>query len=143
MPSLNFQARFAPLIESGAKRRTIRAWRKDKRDPKKGDPLYLYTGLRTKSAQSLRIADGVNVERVWARRVKNGLGMLVPGYVCKCATPVQITNGGVYAFLANAWASIFHLDTFARLDGFADWHEMRDWFDHAHGPSFDGVMIEW
>ena len=36
MPALNFQARFAPLVESGQKRQTIRAYRKDGRDPKPG-----------------------------------------------------------------------------------------------------------
>src|SRR5262249_12848109 len=51
---LNFRADFAPLVESGAKPHTIRARRTDGRDPLPGDPLHLYTGLRTKSARLLR-----------------------------------------------------------------------------------------
>ena len=34
MPLLGFQKQFAPLVESGEKRQTIRAYRKDGKDPK-------------------------------------------------------------------------------------------------------------
>ena len=48
MPALNFQKRFADLVESGEKCQTIRKCSKDGRDPKVGDTLYLYTGQRPK-----------------------------------------------------------------------------------------------
>jgi len=53
MPTLNFQKRFAPLVESGQKRQTIRARRVDMRDPKPGQTLYLYVGQRTKGCRKL------------------------------------------------------------------------------------------
>ena len=53
MPLLGFQKQFADLVESGEKRQTIRAYRKDGRDPKVGDRLHLYAGLRTKQCRKL------------------------------------------------------------------------------------------
>jgi hypothetical protein len=44
MPALDFQARFAPLVESGEKRQTIRKRRK--RPIGVGQTLYLWTGQR-------------------------------------------------------------------------------------------------
>lgn len=54
MPALNYQKRFAPLVESGKKKHTIRACRKDGRDPRPGEVLYQYTGMRTKGCRKLR-----------------------------------------------------------------------------------------
>ena len=51
MPALNYQAQFAPKVESGEKLQTIRARRK--RPFKRGDRLYHYTGMRTKSCRKL------------------------------------------------------------------------------------------
>jgi len=51
MPALNFQKQFAPKVEARLKRQTIRALRK--RPIKKGDMLYLYTGMRTKACRRL------------------------------------------------------------------------------------------
>jgi len=68
MPLLGFKAQFVPAIENGLdeiagrplshegvrpKRQTIRAVRRDGRDPRAGDTLYLYTGLRQKGARKL------------------------------------------------------------------------------------------
>ena len=48
MPSYNFQSRFAPLVESGEKRNTIRG-----RAAKVGQTAYLFTGQRTRACRSL------------------------------------------------------------------------------------------
>ena len=53
MPLLGFQEQFASLAEFGEKRQTIRACRKDGRDPKVGGTLHLYTGLRTEQCRKL------------------------------------------------------------------------------------------
>ena len=53
MAALNFQKRFAEAVETGEKRQTIRRRRADGHDPKAGDPLYLYTGMRTKACRKL------------------------------------------------------------------------------------------
>ena len=48
MPALNFKKEFADKVASGEKRQTIRALRKDGKNPRPGQKLYLYTGMRTK-----------------------------------------------------------------------------------------------
>jgi protein gp37 len=53
MPALNFKKQFAPLVETFKKRQTIRALRKDNRNPRPGQTLYLYTGMRTKGCKKL------------------------------------------------------------------------------------------
>lgn len=35
------------------------------------------------------------------------------------------------------------MDDFARADGFADFFEMRDWFQAQHGLPFYGIVIYW
>lgn len=50
----NFMAQFAPAVESGGKRQTVRRERKDGRVPKVGDTVKLYQGLRTRNARLLR-----------------------------------------------------------------------------------------
>ena len=113
----NFQARFADAVESGAKQQTIRAPRKDGRHAKVGDPLQLYTGMRTKACRKLRDA------------------------VCHDACTIHIMRDKVWTFKPQELH--LNLDEFARLDGFAHWDEMRSWFEAAHGLPFQGVMIRW
>ena len=36
-----------------------------------------------------------------------------------------------------------NLEDWARMDGFASWPEMRDWFDQTHGLPFTGTLIRW
>lgn len=51
MPALNFKKEFAPKVESGEKRMSIRPI--GKRRYRVGDMLFLYTGLRTKACRKL------------------------------------------------------------------------------------------
>lgn len=52
MPAYNFRKQFAPLVESGQKRQTIRTIGK-RRHARAGEPLQLYTGQRTKACRKL------------------------------------------------------------------------------------------
>lgn len=47
MVAYNFQARFAPLVESGRKTITIRTRGTARRHARPGDRVQLYTGHRT------------------------------------------------------------------------------------------------
>jgi hypothetical protein len=51
MPALNFQTQFAAPILAGSKPFTLRALRKDGRDPQAGQPLYMFTAMRTKKCK--------------------------------------------------------------------------------------------
>ena len=141
MPALNFKTQFAPLVESGAKRRTIRAFRKDGRDPKQGEPLYFYTGLRTKYARPITISSNVDVVLMGV----NASGVM--GYMCQRARHVNIFNDSARFVIhqggRNLFDDVLNLDRFAQLDGFANWGEMRDWFSETHGLPFNGLLTEW
>jgi hypothetical protein len=118
MPVLNFKKRFADDVKSGLKCQTIRALRKDGRNPKSGQTLYLYTGLRTKGCEKLREV------------------------LCKNVTALHIGEHftvvkGVYAFEPS------EIETFARADGFMNGNEFFDFFKKEHGLPFYGLLIEW
>lgn len=58
----NFQKRFAPYVEEGSKRHTIRARRKHEDKP--GATMHLFTGLRQKGARLLGRFPCVRVESI-------------------------------------------------------------------------------
>ena len=131
MVALNFQKQFADDVEERRKRRSIRAPRKDGRDPKAGDTLQLYTGMRTKACRKLG-----------------------PDEKCRRVRPVEIDHMGVtiagrklYAGDAPAYAGGVdpeHYDSdFARADGFDCFQSMREFFETEHGLPFRGNLIEW
>jgi hypothetical protein len=117
MPALNFQARFADLVETGKKRQTVRAQRRDGRAPKAGQMLYLYAGMRTNGCRKLREAR------------------------CKAVRPIRITRSDIQ--VDGEILTLSAGEAFARADGFADTAEMVEWFHHAHGLPFEGWLIQW
>jgi hypothetical protein len=121
MPALSFQAQFAPAVEAGTKRQTIRARRKDGRDPKQGDLLYLYTGMRTKACRKLGEA------------------------VCRSARPICLRVDRSYGIELDGVPLTGHeCEDFARADGFGSYDEMMEWFS-AQGRGFPwrGLVISW
>lgn len=117
MVAYNFQARFADAVAIGTKRQTIRAPRKDGRHAKPGDALQLYTAMRTRQCRKLRDA------------------------VCHDACDVLLETNRITTFSPQELHA--DLDAFARLDGFVDWQEMREWFAETHGLPFQGILIRW
>lgn len=72
MPSLNFKGQFVDKIIQGAKTQTIRKYR---RFPiKKGDKLYLFTGLRTKWVKKLGEA---NCSEVYDIKILSDCSVLI------------------------------------------------------------------
>lgn len=117
MPALNFQARFADAVANGTKRQTIRAHRKDGRDPKVGDTLYLYTGMRTKKCRKLGEA------------------------VCTSVVAVEMTDLGL--IVGSHLQPCHKRDEIARADGFRNEYDMMCWFEKAHGLPFNGFLYRW
>jgi len=116
MPALSYKARFAPLVESGQKRQTIRARRK--REFKIGDRLYHYTGMRTKACRKL---------------LEN-----------ECCQALDIMIDGVVVVIDHGIpldADQRHM--LARADGFKSYAEMEKWFGETHGFPFSGQLIAW
>lgn len=118
MPALNFKKQFAPKVEDGTKRQTIRAKRKDGRNPRPGQTLYLYTGMRTKSCRKLRVA--------------------VCAHVGECIMDAHL---GIY--VDGNWLDYDQEEDFAIADGFTSWPEMKEFFHKEHGLPFSGLVIKW
>ena len=127
MPAINFQPRFADLVESGKKAQTIRKANRFK----VGDAVTLYTGQRTK--QCRKLGEGV-VEEVIPIHLRMGL-LHVAAYFRDGYKPKTCFTAAYSSYeLGNA---------IARADGFASVHEMAGWFKDQHGLPFGGWLIKW
>lgn len=122
MPALNFQKQFALKVESGEKRQTIRAYRVNGRDPKKGDTLYHYTGMRTKACKKLLES------------------------VCKDTRDIIIFKDSVYMgpLCDNTCQKLSDYDKnkMAMADGFETYKDFQDFFA-KRGLPFYGLLIKW
>lgn len=129
MPALNFQKRFADLVESGRKRQTIRKIRK-RGNPKPGDALYLYTGMRTKSCRLLNKVTCLSVEPFrleeseWCVSEKNTVVSL------------QLALGGQVMGWREGHA-------FAQADGLRSTEDLAHFLRTHYGLPFDGQVIHW
>jgi hypothetical protein len=118
----NFLRQFAPDVESGKKRQTIRATRADGRVPRIGDKVKLYTGLRTGHTR-----------------------LLLESTVEECFQ-VQITLTRPRGIVANGVKLAPHeANAFAQRDGFPSSHEFYEYFKKSGCPEdfFEGFCIVW
>lgn len=130
MVALNFKSQFADDVEDGRKRRSIRAPRKDGRDPKPGDKLQLYTGMRQKGCRKLREAQCVRVRPVEI----DHMGITLDGR--------KLYAGDAPAYAGGVDPENYDSD-FARADGFGTFQDMCEFFESEHGLPFKGRLIEW
>lgn len=128
---MNFQAQFADDVEAGRKTGSIRAPRKDGRDPRPGDLLQLYTGMRTKTCRLLGEVICLRVRPVSI------------DYVCIILDGKELYGGDGPAYIGGPDPEQYDND-FARADGFRGFGHMVDWFVATHGPlPFKGLLIQW
>jgi hypothetical protein len=104
----------------GMKRQTIRVRGGARRHARPGQELQLYTGMRTKACKLIGKTVCTSVENIGLDFVRD--------HVTIDRKP--------------AWCE---LNVFARQDGFADWGEMKKFWELTHGCLFDfhGVIIYW
>lgn len=124
MPSYNFQQRFAPLVESGQKRQTIR---QTARGATRGATAYLYTGQRTVRCRKLGVGTITDV-----------LPIEIGRHACSEPYACITEHDGKRTHLARE-----HLDSLARDDGFANGEEMAEWFAAQYGLPFKGFLHQW
>ena len=117
MAAYNFKKRFAPLVESGEKRQTIRAERKDGRKPRIGETLYLYTGMRTKGCRRLLKSQ------------------------CQSVEEIKIFNNII--IVSGTWLEPYEVAALTRDDGFENENEFFEFFKEEHGLPFRGLLIKW
>jgi hypothetical protein len=124
MPAYNFKARFAPDVKSSIKRSTFRLPRK--RPTKKGDILYLYTGLRTKNCIKLKEAVCKSIERYELRES----GLFFKG-------------GKLFPVLSNFKLTERLCNDIAVLDGFKSFYEFKQFFKNQYGLPVKLDRITW
>lgn len=122
MVAIDFDPRFEVAIRVGWKTQTIRKSRE--RNPRPGDMLQLYTGMRT--ADCRRICQDVR---------------------CTDVLSIEITFGDDFGIdrIVTDGVPVKDLDAFAVRDGFTDSDDMAAFFKLKHGPMeiFRGRVIEW
>ena len=123
MPAYNFKQQFAPAVESGQKRQTIR---QTERGAHRGATAYLYTGQRTSSCRKLgegTITDVLPIE----------IGRHA------CGEPyANITESGEQVHVVH-----HDLNILAIADGFRNGEEMVEWFASQYGIPFTGYLHQW
>ena len=115
MPALNFCNRFAPMVDAGTKRQTIR--RERKRPIRIGDRLFLYQGMRTKACRKIGEAVCSGVQRI------------------RVGLVLTILDGEGLSYNAELELAV--------ADGFECVEDFRAWFERRYGLPFDGVVIHW
>jgi hypothetical protein len=120
-----FKPQFAPLVESGVKRQTIRPT--PKRIPKVGDheSWREWTGKPYRSPQR-------ELARVELTGVESFKLEETP-YEILVSLPDRPLKGGLIPI--DEWNS------FAKADGFNSMSDMVFWFESTHGLPFTGILI--
>jgi len=124
MPAYNFKPQFAPLVESGQKRQTIRQTAKG---ATRGATAYFYTGQRT--AQCRKLGEG---------KITDVLPIEIGRHACSEPYASITERDGKCTHLAHE-----QLDSLARADGFANGEEMAGWFAAQYGLPFTGYLHQW
>lgn len=116
MPSINFTM-FPEKVEDGTKCQTIRARTST---IKAGDPLYLFTGMRTKECRKLKMV------------------------ICKSVTDIFLMERLAQP-RGNVALTGIYLEEFAQADGFACYADMWDFFSKRanNEGEFHGKLIKW
>jgi len=115
MPAYNFKKQFAPMVESGAKRQTIRQPRK--RQTKPGETLYLYMGMRTKKCRKLRQE------------------------ICTDVKKIEIRSDSIC--IDGCALTIGQIEPFAIADGFNDVMSFFAFFAHQYKGAINFELITW
>lgn len=128
MVAYSFKERFVAPILAGTKRQTIRADRR--RHARPDEVVQLYTGMRTRHCK------------------------LIGQAPCIVARPVHLCfgifpeNGYALVNPTHIYQTARDMKAFAIADGFADWLELRAFWEKEHPEAvkaggFDGVIIIW
>lgn len=116
-----FKPQFASLVESGAKRQTVRPC--PKRLPKVGQPISL---------------------REWTGKPYRSKQRVLKEAVITQVEPIAIDSKGIYLDgTSDSVAMVDNRDEFAKADGFGDFYSMLRWFEDTHGLPFTGILIKW
>lgn len=138
MPLLSFQKRFADAVENSVevlwgppsfphpgvrpKRQTIRAYRKDGRDPRPGQILHLYTGPYDHRRRKIGEVECLSVQRIQIRGLNS----------------IRLVVEGEWKIL-----SAEEREELAQADGFGTAREFFDYIATSGGLPLKGLLIRW
>lgn len=109
---LGFKKRFAEPILIGTKVHTLRDRRK--LDPKPGETLYMYTGLRTNNCELITDKERlIGKQKAWIKITYHLGDIFYPDHLKVC--------------IDGRALSVEEVDQFVRFDGFTDWLDFA-WF---------------
>jgi hypothetical protein len=153
MTLLGFSPIMAPKVANLIKLQTIRAYRKDGRDPQQCDLLQLYAGLRRPGAQKLLDPDPMCIIAGDIRIRDARTSRFHGGPMCSVIAAWPRPSGN-----RKPWPTEWRrrrktdgelwlgrpadLDHFARADGFRDFDAMLEWFC-PDGEEFRGTLTHW
>lgn len=135
----NFQSRFVPLILSGEKTHTIRAWRKH--SDWVGDRMHLYTGLRRKGAKLLGRPKCVKVEEIHIWRVGDAWPLSRNTRKQRRRKPQVRRVGKARIRLGDHDLTRSECESFARRDGFTSFADMMQFWTGR--LPFYGAVYHW
>lgn len=130
MNVLLIQPRFAEPVVSGRKLHSVWPHRRDGRPRASfGETLSIrvWTGLPYRSRQR-------EIARVVVTEVDS---------VAIHEDGLEWRPGGLAACFWHEQRKADLLRWFAWSDGFANWPELKAWFQHTHGLPFQGTLIRW
>lgn len=126
MPAINFTV-FVDKVESGEKCQTI--WQPRLNPIKKGDSVYLYTGMRTKNARKLGTGVVTEVTFIKIDAVLSDDGKLIEDQITIYLEGISIIPIAAKKLAMN--------------DGFANLLAFAEFFNTKYGLPFFGYLIEW
>lgn len=121
MTAFNFKGRFVEAVRSGRKCQTIRREREDGRDPKPGDELQLFTGMRSPRCKRIFDTRCRDRQRVVIDELEGTVEILLDG---------KKLNEG-------------QREIFAIADGFDSWDELEDFILEQYELPFRGYVYYW
>lgn len=124
MVAISFNKQFRAPILARTKRQTLRDERKV--PIRAGQPLHLYTGLRTRHARPIGTAECLSYDPIQIDFREGG---------------VRLNHGGLLTF----WDSPEELQAFATDDGFLTWDALERFWAKTHPglEQWEGVRIFW
>lgn len=133
MVAYSFAPQFVEQVSTLRKRQTVRSWRK--RHARPGEPIQLYTGMRTKSCEKLVRPDPVcaSVELIRIHLDSRSSDLLVSIEI----EGVRLSDAEIEEFaVADGFGG-------ALADGFARRRMGEFWVKHHSWNAFEGVLIKW
>ena len=116
-----FQPRFVSRVRDGRKLRTMRPKRKDGKRPSPGEGISL---------------------RRWEGSPYRSFQEVIRRSTITAVSDVVIEQGKM-PVVAGRRLTAAEAVEFAQYDGFEDYADMLEWFDHQHGQRIELDMIEW